>query len=316
MEEQNEYFIYNHSEREFNHVTDQKNKAELEEKSNSSSANELESSLTNLGYDGLLILDADNSKWVLCFGSHLGIVGQRTARRQADSIARSGYNVGKYRIRAKYPLEELSDANIGELWKTVQQKYVRSTLSGLELDQSGIPSQIADRAKMLNEMGIEDDLTQAHEEKAEAEARKKAMAKSGVGSYQPEKKVVQKKKSAPKKRSVMGKPPAIEKDPVKQAPKKMVAKKEPKKEIPSQGPYFFEVKTIKEYVENNNTVFSMKGVLHKDDDEFEDSYVIFKKENMKESDWNKTVMYLEKRDIVQVDLFEDDNTFYATTIKK
>lgn len=304
MEEQNEFFIYDHSEREFSHVTDQKKKAELEEKSNSGSVDELESSLTDLGYDGLLILDADNSKWVLCFGSHLGIVGQRTARRQADSIARSGYNVGKYRIRAKYPLEELSDANIGELWKTVQQKYVKSTLSGLELDQSGIPSQIADRAKMLNEMGIEDDLTQANEEKAEAEARKKAMAKSGVGSYQPEKKVVPKKKSTPKEETV------------KQAPKKKVAEKEPKKEIPSRGPYFFEVKTIKEYVENNNTVFSMKGVLHKDDEEFEDSYVIFKKENMKESDWNKTVLYLEKKDIVQIDLFEDDNIFYATTIKK
>ncbi len=305
MDEQNEYFIYDHSEREFNHVTDAKKKAELEEKSKSASVDELEQSLSNLGYDGLLIMDSDNSKWVLCFASHLGIVGQRTARRQADSIARSGYNVGKFRIRANFPLEELSEANIGELWKTVQQKYVKSTLSGLELDQSGIPSQIADRAKMLNEVGIEDALTKAEQEKAEAEARKRAMQKSGIKVPVD---------TAPKMEAK--KPKKEERSTPKKETKKPKTEKKTKPSYESKGPYFFEIRTIKEYVENNNTVFAMKGVLHKDDDEFNDSIVVFKKDNLPESQWNKTVLYLEKKDIVQLDLYEDDETFYATSIRK
>ena len=148
-------------------------------------------------------------------------------------------------------------------------------------------------------------MTKAEQEKAEAEARKRAMQKSGIKVPVDTTPKMEAKKPKKEERSTP-----------KKETKKPKTEKKTKPSYESKGPYFFEIRTIKEYVENNNTVFAMKGVLHKDDDEFNDSIVVFKKDNLPESQWNKTVLYLEKKDIVQLDLYEDDETFYATSIRK
>lgn len=110
----------------------------------------------------------------------MGIVGQRTARRQADTIARSGFRLPQgYTIKGNYPMDEISDTNIGDLWKTVQQKYVISDLKGLSIDEkTGLPSQLAERKERLTSVGHEDALTEAKFELEEAEGRRRARERS------------------------------------------------------------------------------------------------------------------------------------------
>ena len=81
--------------------------------------------LTESGVDALLILSKENSKWFLIFSSEAGLVSQRISRRLADTIVRSGYVLPSgERVTANYELEELTEANIGDLWKSVQDKYL------------------------------------------------------------------------------------------------------------------------------------------------------------------------------------------------
>jgi hypothetical protein len=341
MEETNEIFIYRHDERDFIHVTSEAKKKELAEVIQNPSVEEVENALTEAKYDGVLVLDAKNSRWLLSFGSHVGIVAQRTARRQADSIARSGYQIPKkYRIKANYPLEELSETNIGELWKTVQQKYVKSTLSGLELDETGIPSQIAERAKLLEGSGHKDELTDAQQEKLEAEARKRAMARSGITPAvapvkAPSEAMLEEKKTMikPSKTTVEKKNQKFKIDvddeeeeiQPKTTKKKKTTKKTPAKKTTTKkktvksldnGPYFFEIDKIKQYVEEEKTTFSTKGVLHIDDDEVRDSVVVFRVDNIKDTQWDKTVMFLEEGDIVEIEVETRDNVHYVTSVTK
>lgn len=338
MEETNEFFVYNHDEREFNHVTADTKKKELAGIIQNNSVEDVENALMASTVDGILVLDANHSRWLLSFGAHVGIVAQRTARRQADSIARSGYQIpGKHRIKANYPLEELSETNIGDLWKTVQQKYVKSTLTGLELDETGIPSQIAERKSLLEATGYKDELTEAEQEKAEAEARKRAMSKSGedVPSEKEEKSepVKAKKKEDPEpepKKVTKGKKKKTEEQPKEALFKIDVAEEEEEKvkkdmspapkttktDSKSKGPYFFEINSIRSYEEDQKTTFSMKGVLHIDDDEVPEAVAVFKIDNIPETQWDATVMFLEENDIVELYVKDVDGVYYVYSAKK
>ena len=121
---------YNHSKQTFEFSQKQKTIYGLLEQQN---IDTLETQLESEGIDGILVLDAINKKWYLAFAKNVGIVAQRTARRQADSIIRTGFQMpdGR-RVRYNYPLEELSKSKIGDLWKSVQMKYLHSDLKGTD----------------------------------------------------------------------------------------------------------------------------------------------------------------------------------------
>ncbi len=121
------FFVYKHDEQTFRPSQAQTVLAKILE---TNDIEKLESDLTTRNIDALLVWDARKQKWYLVFGSHTGIVAQRTARRQADTMIRTGYRGKVARIPGGFPLEELSRANIGDLWKTAQMKYSKSDLKG------------------------------------------------------------------------------------------------------------------------------------------------------------------------------------------
>lgn len=324
-----EFFVYSHDERKYEYVQDER-KDVLSRIVKLPTVPEIEDALKREKIDGLLVLDENGQRWFLVFGSHMGIVGQRTARRQADSITRSGFRIpGKYTIRVEFPLEELSDPNIGDLWKTAQQKYIKSTLSGMEVDEeTGIPSQIAERARLLNEAGYEDELTMAELEKQEAELRERVKQKEQTG------KTVEKptpitapdlssKKS--KDASNITKTTKKKKTPVKQDETK---KEEPKVQKTTKDkqevdlskldftkPFFYQIIKLKEYVEDNYTVFSTKGKLQDLDNEFE-ALIVFKQQKIKPKTWNDIVVFMKEGDLLQLVLEYADGVLYALEVEK
>jgi len=94
----------------------------------------LETYASQSGSDAVLLYDGDEDKWTLIYAQGSGIVTQRTARRRADSASRFGIQLASgERIGANAPLVELSEANIGDLNKSVQNKYLAHTdLRGIE----------------------------------------------------------------------------------------------------------------------------------------------------------------------------------------
>ena len=121
---------YDHSKQTFEFSKKQKAIINLLEQQNIET---LESQLASEGIDGILVLDAINKKWYLVFSNTVGIVAQRTARRQADSIIRTGVRMPDgHKEVYNYPLEELSKSKIGDLWKSVQMKYLHSDLKGTD----------------------------------------------------------------------------------------------------------------------------------------------------------------------------------------
>lgn len=308
-----EFFVYNHQTQDFSYETDTRGK-ELLNIIQSTSVVEIEASLESRKIDALLVLDTENSRWLLVFGGHTGIVGQRTARRQADSIARTGFQIpGKHRIKAAYPLEEISETNIGDLWKTVQQKYVKSSLSGMDLDDElGIPTQIAERKKLLESAGFQDELTKADLEKEESARRKRAMEKTYAVKSQEPSKIVSEKITEPKAVKKIEHKPHIKVSKKNVSAKRKIAEARTK----SKGPFFFEAKNVKQYVENNNTVLSIKGDLHKDDDKNEQAILVFKKANIPENEWDATALFIENGDILQVEINQMGETYHVTSVVK
>lgn len=308
-----EFFVYNHQTQDFSYETDTRGK-ELLNIIQSTSVVEIEASLESRKIDALLVLDTENSRWLLVFGGHTGIVGQRTARRQADSIARTGFQIpGKHRIKAAYPLEEISETNIGDLWKTVQQKYVKSSLSGMDLDDElGIPTQIAERKKLLESAGFQDELTKADLEKEESARRKRAMEKTYAVKSQEPSKIVSEKITEPKAVKKIEHKPHIKVSKKNVSAKRKIAEARTK----SKGPFFFEAKNVKQYVENNNTVLSIKGDLHKDDDKNEQAILVFKKANIPENEWDTTALFIENGDILQVEINQMGETYHVTSVVK
>ncbi len=298
VEKTNEYFIYSHNERDFSYIDDDKRKEKFSKIVKLPSVKEIEDALENERIDGLLVLDQKAERWYLTFGTHLGIVAERTARRQADSISRTGYRIpGKYTISSKFPLEELSESNIGDLYKSAQQKYIKGTLTGMEVDdQTGVPSQLAERAKLLREMGYEDELTKAEFEKKRKQETMSIKQKAGESKTEAKTPSVVKTKTT----STVSKAPLIE---------------EAYPETDLKKGLFFEAKNIKEYVENNFTVISAKGVLHDNERETEE-LLVFKQQKLAPKQWNDTVVYLQNGDLLQVTLEKDQDVLYVTSVEK
>jgi len=314
-----ELFVYNHDEREFSYFDG--DRARLEEVMAANNPDQISDELEEEAIDGLLVLDEDGGRWYLAFSSSLGIVGQRTARRQADTIVRSGYTLPDgYWLKANYPMEELNDPNIGDLWQTVQQKYVKdASLTGLELDEeSGIPRQLAERAKEMEKVGENDALAEAKLEKAEAEERAKAAAKSKT---KPKKSKKKSKKQSKKKASSKKKT----KEPAKKEEVKETKKETPKSEekpkskakakAASTDPYFIEVNELAEYVHNNYTRMVAKGSLTDSKGETQDVDLIFDQSMISSKEWNGTVVFLEEEAILEVTIEENKDGIFATSVK-
>ncbi|MCG3220234.1 MAG: hypothetical protein H7641_02540, partial [Candidatus Heimdallarchaeota archaeon] len=127
----NVFLGYHHNTGEFKEVKEQ---AKFQQVMDSDPA-EIGNKLSTLGMDGVLIFNGDKNEWLLIFGTHLGLVAQRTARRMADNISRSGFLLSSgERAGVSCRLEQVSEDNIGDLSKTVQEKYIETDLGGFQGD--------------------------------------------------------------------------------------------------------------------------------------------------------------------------------------
>lgn len=284
-----EFFVYSHANREFLPASsDAKKLSDMISKNPEDIGKEL--AVNKI--DSLLVLDTKGERWLLAYSDELGIVGQRTARRQADTIARSGYRMPEgYTIKGNYPLDEFTEVDIGDLWKTVQQKYVQSDLKGLEIDEAtGLPSQLAERDKVLEKVGESDGLT-AGLEKEEAERRRKAIEKSEGKSSTPAKSVAKKPAKAP-------------------------AKKATKKSSKKAEDMFFEISSVKQNVVDGKTQTIARGKLTVGTEEPVSKTILFDQDNLTNKEWTQIGIFLQKGDVVQVTLDEDeDGGEYATSVK-
>ncbi len=120
-------FVYLRDKDEFQEI----NKTDLVEQYFSYLAEEpakLESYASQNGSDAILLYNGEENKWTLVYAQGSGIVTQRTARRRADSARRIGILVSTgERVGINAPLVVLSNANIGDLSKSVQSKYLPHT---------------------------------------------------------------------------------------------------------------------------------------------------------------------------------------------
>ncbi len=327
MSKKFEFFIYNHDNREFTYYKGVKKKLKELIKGD---PEEISKQLVLEGIDGLLIMDDASERWFLVFSDAMGIVATRTARRMADSIRRSGTTLPDgFWLKVDYPLEELSDPNLGDLWKSVQQKYVKGDLIGMQLDKdTGLPSQIKERAERLKVTGHSDALTEAKQEKAEAVARKKARTRSTTKKT-PTKKPTTKspisagktpakatpKKMAPKKipaaKATPKKIPAAKATP-KKAP---AAKATPKKVAPKSSKQFLEIENIVDYVDSGSTVRVIKGKLSIGTSQPEYKTVILSQNYLSRTEWTNVAVFLEKGNIAEVTLSSKEESNYITSLK-
>lgn len=306
-----EFFTYNHEEREFNYYEGVKKKFKEMMKSDPT---EISTQLELENIDGLLIMDEKSERWYLVFADSVGIVATRTARRMADSIVRSGTTLPDgYWLKANYPLEELSDPNLGDLWKSVQQKYVKGNLVGMQLDaETGLPSQIKERAERLKVTGYTDALTEAKQEKAEAAARKKARTRSTS-------KMIATRKTGTKTPEPKRKTP-VKTAPRKTTPPKTVAKKTtviipPKKTTTKSSKQFLEIENIVDYVDSGSTVRVIKGKLSVGTDQPEYKTIILSQNYLSSTEWTNVAVFLEKGNIAEVTLTTKDASNYITSLK-
>ncbi|MGC9781513.1 MAG: hypothetical protein HZR80_19900 [Candidatus Heimdallarchaeota archaeon] len=120
-------FIYQRNRDEFQEV-DKPDMAEQYFSYLSNEPDQIETYAGQNGSDAVLLLDADEHKWTLVYAKGSGIVTQRTARRCADSASRSGILIKTgERVGVNAPLSVLSESNIGDLNKSVQNKYLSNT---------------------------------------------------------------------------------------------------------------------------------------------------------------------------------------------
>ncbi|MHA1708166.1 MAG: hypothetical protein ACTSYV_03700 [Candidatus Heimdallarchaeaceae archaeon] len=144
----NVFLGYNHNTGEFKELKDTSKYQTIMD----TDAKEMSGKLETLDLDGILIFNRDKGEWHLIFGSHLGLVAQRTARRQADTISRSGYLLSNgERVGVNCRLEQLTEDNIGDLYKTVQEKYIETDLAGFQGDSrsDSFPSTVYARTEKV-----------------------------------------------------------------------------------------------------------------------------------------------------------------------
>ncbi len=126
-------FIYQRDRDEFQEV-DKLDMAEQYFSYLSNEPDQIETYASQNGSDAVLLLDTAEQKWTLVYAKGSGIVTQRTARRRADSASRSGMLIKSgERVGVNATLSVLSDSNIGDLSKSVQNKYLsHNDLRGVE----------------------------------------------------------------------------------------------------------------------------------------------------------------------------------------
>ena len=137
----NNFLGYEHGKGDFHEIKDQSKFQALFD----SESLEISKRLSGMGLDGILIFNREKEEWHLIFGDHLGLVAQRTGRRQADTISRSGFLIASgERVGAKCRMEQLTEDNIGDLSKTVQEKYIETDLGGFQGDsrQDSFPKKV------------------------------------------------------------------------------------------------------------------------------------------------------------------------------
>ncbi len=126
---ENVYITYDHATRSYKEPSDPKKYKSIIE----GSPDEISATLDSMGIDGLLIFNREKNEWSLIFAKSMGIVAQRTARRQADTISRSGFLLSSgERVGIRSRLQQLTEDNIGDLHKSVQQKYINTDLEGFK----------------------------------------------------------------------------------------------------------------------------------------------------------------------------------------
>ncbi|MCY3410223.1 MAG: hypothetical protein INQ03_01175 [Candidatus Heimdallarchaeota archaeon] len=330
------FFEYNHELRDYNYVEENENLDNLMMDDRTKIPDKLE----QLDIDGLLILDYTSQHWWLAYRTSLGIVGERTARRQADSIRRSGVNLpdGFWLKETKFPLEELADPNLGDLWKTVQNKYLTGDLSGLELDpETGIPSQIKERAERMKKAGHEDALTEAKQELEEAENRKRAMARSGEMTMddflskpteEKPKKGSKAKKEEPKKEEKKDKTLSDfgitmdedeeEEEEVQEEPKAKV-KKEPIAPAPTKDEDLefvsFKIESMIEYVKGGNTVYTSSGKVSVGKKKPKQKILIFSQDYIPTKEWNEHAIFLGEGSEITITFQKIDDLNYVMNIQ-
>lgn len=126
-------FIYHRDKDEFTEIE----KADMAEQFFSyltQESDKIETYASQNGSDAVLLYEGGSHEWTLVYAKGSGIVTQRTARRRADSASRSGIRAKTgERIGVNAPLKVLSSSNIGDLSKSVQNKYLQHTdLRGVE----------------------------------------------------------------------------------------------------------------------------------------------------------------------------------------
>jgi hypothetical protein len=250
-----------------------------------------------------------------------------------------------YTIKGNYPMVETNDVDIGDLWKTVQQKYVISDLGGMSLDEeTGIPSQLADRAQLMEAEGHKDDLTEAKFEKEEAEVRRRAMARSGSAppKSKPAPKVTPTPKPEPEPEpepEVEVEAPKLETKKAKRSTKKSTkksskksTKKSPKKSTkkatekstskkkkatskkPTSSGGYFEITFVKQNVIEGNTQTVAKGNLNLDDGEIISKTIVFDQDHLNQKEWTQIGLFMQEGDIVQIDTKVENDVEFATSL--
>lgn len=126
-------FIYTRDKDEFTEIE----KSDVAEQYFTYLSNEpdkLETYASQNGSDAVLLYEKTENKWTLVYAKGSGIIIQRTARRRADTASRSGMRIANgERIGVKAQLSVLSSSNIGDLSKSVQNKYLQhQDLRGIE----------------------------------------------------------------------------------------------------------------------------------------------------------------------------------------
>ncbi len=312
-----EFFIYNHDAREFTYYKGAKKKFKDLIKGDPAA---ISTQLEIEGIDGLLIMDDNSERWFLVFSDNMGIVATRTARRMADSIRRSGTTLPDgFWLKVNYPLEELSDPNLGDLWKSVQQKYVKSNLIGMQLDKdTGLPSQIKERTERLKVSGHSDALTEAKQEKAEAVARKRASTRSTTKkstTKKPTTKSPISKGKTPAK-ATPKKTPAAKATPKKTPAAKATPKKTPAaKATPKSSKQFLEIENIVDYVDSGSTVRVIKGKITMGTSQPEYKTVILSQSYLSNTEWTNIAVFLENGNIAEVTLTAKEESNYITSLK-
>ncbi|MHA2248901.1 MAG: hypothetical protein ACXAD7_01000 [Candidatus Kariarchaeaceae archaeon] len=188
--------------------------------------------------------------------------------------------------------------NIGDLWKTVQQKYVISDLKGLSIDEeTGLPSQLAERKQRLTNAGHEDALTEARLELEEADRRRTAMERSETPT----------KKKATTKAPAKGKTKPKSKTKTKTKAKSKTKTKAKAKTKKKEETAFLEVESIEKIVVSGMLTVGTEDPIQKS--------IVFDPKHLSYRQWSKIALEIEKDDLVQLTLSDEEDGTYATSLK-